>query len=115
MEKKLSATSILILELLMVVIIGTYPATGATVFIVPTEDSPCPEEESISTGSGYEYGDTVLSAEPQIQNKSTCLTLEQYVKFNINTTLGLRINQLNFTSGEHHLDSLLNVEKSAKF
>ena len=99
----------------MVVIIGTHPATGATVFIVPTEDSPCPEEETISTGSGYEYGDTVLSTEPQIQNKFMCLTLEQYANFDYNDTLDLRLNQLNFTSGEHHLDSLLSVSNSAKF
>lgn len=99
----------MILKLLIVtsLAISIQRVAGEKIFIVPTADSPCPEGRNYSTESGfYGYGD--IYSKPQ--DKSTCITLEQYAGLS-NASFGIfQLNQiLEFASGEHRLNSPLYV------
>ena len=96
-------------------------AGEVTFFIVPTEDTPCPDQgvRYYSTGSEhyYEYRDIGERADQYENESMVCLTLEQYVRLNTNVTIRkIQHNQtLKFAAGEHRLDSVLDISKLTEF
>ena len=96
---------------ILCLIISNQIMFGEKIFIVPILDSPCPEGRNDSTGSGYGFGDISES-----QRERLCLTLELFAR-QINASVGIvPLDQmLKLASGEHSLDSLLNLSNITTF